>query len=243
MDVVYKLGHGSKSDDKELRYSLRSLSNFEDLDKVFVVGFKPRWLQNVIHIPAVDAHPANKDCNLINKLILACYHPEISEDFVNMSDDQIFLKEVSKEELMQPYYDNSLLNCGENGRLSRWKKRLHNTIDALKNNNLPCNCYETHIPTVLNKILFPTTMEKFNYFDVPGMCGNTLFLNSIKYQIGREIDKNIAVKIEEAQTNIESIEKLCEGRIHLNYSEVATNDQLFEFLQKKFPVQSKYEIF
>jgi hypothetical protein len=242
MDVVYKLGCGSKSDDKELRYSLRSLSNFVDLEKVFVVGFKPRWLKEVIHIPAEDLHPANKDCNLINKLILACHHPEISVNFVNMSDDQVFLKEIDQKELFQPYYDNSLL-ISPTDRIKRWRRRLHHTVDCLKKNHKKTDCYETHIPTVLSKYIFPEIMQKYNYTDVPGMCGNTLFFNNQTVIEGREFDKNVAIKIEEAQTTVEAIERMCEEKTHLNYSESATNNQLFDFLQKKFPIQSKYEIF
>ena len=241
IDVVYKLGSGSKSDDKELRYSLRSLSNFKDLGKVFVVGFKPRWLQNVIHIPAEDLHPANKDCNLINKLVLACHHPELSDMFLNMSDDQLFLNNVETSDFLKPYYDNSLL-ISPTDRVKRWRRRLHNTIGVLKEKKLPQNCYETHIPVRLSKKTFPEIMKEFNYSDVPGLCGNTLYFNSIFIE-GVELDKNLAIKIEEAQTTVEAIEKMCAWKTHLNYSEAATNSQLFDFLEKKFPIQSKYEIF
>ena len=242
IDVVYKLGSGSKSDDKELRYSLRSLSNFKDLGKVFVVGFKPRWLQNVIHIPAEDLHPANKDCNLINKLILACHHPELSSLFLNMSDDQVFLNNLSETDFLKPYYDNNLL-VSPTDKVSRWRRRLHNTIGALKEKNRLIDCYECHIPTLLSKTGFVKIMSEFNYSDIPGLCGNTLYFNSLSDKVGVELNKNVAIKIEEAQTTVESIEKMCDGKTHLNYSEAATNSQLFDFLQKKFLIQSKYEIF
>jgi len=242
IDIVYKLGSGSKSDDRELRYSLRSLSNFKELGKVFVVGFKPRWLQGVIHIPALDLHPANKDCNLINKLILACHHPELSERFLNMSDDQVFLKELDLSSFLVPFYDSEVVKQLQAERLSRWKRRVKNTLEALILQNLPSYCYEAHIPTLINKFDYSHTVGKFNYSDVPGMCGNTLYYNFLRVN-GREFDKSYILKLEEAQTSIEKLESLCNQKTHLSYSEAATNEQLFDFLQKKFPNQSKYEIF
>jgi len=42
----------SWGDDNELRYSLRSLEkNLIGLNRIFVVGHKPKWLVGVTHIP------------------------------------------------------------------------------------------------------------------------------------------------------------------------------------------------
>ena len=79
IDVVYKLGlNPDWGNYEELRHSLRSLCNFENLGNVFIVGQKPDWIQEVIHIPALDSYKRNKDANLINKLILACSNPLLS---------------------------------------------------------------------------------------------------------------------------------------------------------------------
>jgi hypothetical protein len=242
IDVVYKLAQGSRFDDQELRYSLRSLSNFKNLGKVYVTGFKPRWLQNVIHIPAEDPHLANKDCNLINKILLACHHPELSDLFLNMSDDQIFLKEVSIDDFINPIYDNSLLNIDRSKRPNRWKRRLINTIETLRELNLPTNCYEAHIPTLLDKNKFPEIISKYNYPEIPGMCGNTLYFNTLKAR-GREVNKNEALRLETTQTEVGKIEELCRNITHLNFSEAATNDKLFVYLQNILPSLSNFEIF
>lgn len=85
IDVVYKLGNGSRFDDAELRYSLRSLSNFRDLGKIYVVGKKPAWIKNVIHIPAGDPYKSNKDANIINKIILAATHSDITANIEGMT--------------------------------------------------------------------------------------------------------------------------------------------------------------
>jgi len=70
IDVVYPLGSGSAWDNNELRYSLRSLeNNLLDLGRVFVVGQRPPWLVEAVHIPMEDTHRHNKDANLIDKVL------------------------------------------------------------------------------------------------------------------------------------------------------------------------------
>src|ERR1035438_10130107 len=110
VDVVYKLGSGSDNNNDELRYSLRSLSKFRDLGKVYIVGYKPDFIQNVIHIPMEDIFKSNKDANLIEKLSAAAKCPDISDCFLNMSDDQIFLAEFFYEDFIIPYFDNLVSN-------------------------------------------------------------------------------------------------------------------------------------
>ena len=44
MDIVYILGNGSKFNNEEIRYSLRSLEKFVNFDRVFIVGECPKFL-------------------------------------------------------------------------------------------------------------------------------------------------------------------------------------------------------
>ena len=71
IDIVYPLGTGSKWQDSELRFSLRSIEkNFIDKGTVWVIGHKPDWLINARHIPMPDKHKHNKDANIwINKVL------------------------------------------------------------------------------------------------------------------------------------------------------------------------------
>ena len=43
----------SVNDNAELRFSLRSLKNIEH-GNVYIVGYKPLWVKNVIHLPYND---------------------------------------------------------------------------------------------------------------------------------------------------------------------------------------------
>ena len=242
IDIVYKLGTGSENGDSELRYSLRSLVNFPLLGKVYVIGHKPSWLQNVIHIPVEDCYTQNKDANLINKLILASCHKEISEEFINMSDDQVFLKEIDYREISIPYYNNKLYESATGGKVNRWQIRLERTVNALRSKNLPINCFECHIPVLLRREKFAQVLFNYDYGFDRGYVGNTLYFNSLGIQ-GRELDPNIIARLfnDDHVKSVERIESLCEGKIYLSYSQNTEVPTLFQFLNKRFPEKSKFE--
>lgn len=240
IDVVYKLGVGSKYNDLELKYSLRSLSNFKDLGKVYIIGHKPNWIKNVIHFPLQDVFTANKDANLINKLILATQDKDLSRTFLNFSDDQLLMKECSLKDFQIPYYDNTLINFQPDQKLGRWKTRLKNTIRALQERGFSANCYEAHIPVLIIKDLFIQTVFQYPYPEGQGMCGNTLYFNSIGEQ-GKQLPQGHACRIEGLIEDYNTLKTLCEGRLHFNYAEASINANLFLFLQNNFPNKSIYE--
>lgn len=239
-DVVYKLGSGSKHDNLELRYSLRSLQNFKDLGKVYIVGFLPQWITNVIHMPLEDVFLHNKDGNLVNKIILAGSHSDITTEFINMSDDQVFLIPCTYEDFTIPYYDNKLINFTPEQKLNRWKTRLRNTVNALQGKGLTANCYEAHIPTLINKNDYLKSVFQYPYPEGQGMCGNTLYFNTIK-KLGKSLPDNFATRLEDPIVSYQALEELCNGRLHLNYSENATNENLLLYLKNNFSEKSIYE--
>lgn len=240
IDVVYKLGIGSKWQDNELRYSLRSLEqNFENLGNVFIVGNRPNWLQNVIFIPALDPYKANKDANLINKLILACYHKELSEEFLNMSDDMILLQKRSYDDFKVPYTSNSIANFVPNQKLNKWQTRIKATIDILKERHYRYDIFEAHCPYLIRKKDYPTVMLKYAYGEGIGYCGNTLYYNTMRIT-GKEKANQDVLKLQQENT-YEKIKKECENKLFLNFNQGATNNDLKRFLSVMFPEPSTYE--
>ena len=52
MDIVIPLGTGSRWQNNELRFALRSIEKYlTGYDKIFIIGECPSYLQNIIHIP------------------------------------------------------------------------------------------------------------------------------------------------------------------------------------------------
>ena len=60
----------TENDCEELRYSLRSLDKnlIGDYD-ITIIGYKPKWITNVKHIPFCESK--DKYVNITNKIILA----------------------------------------------------------------------------------------------------------------------------------------------------------------------------
>ena len=84
MMFIYTVGDGSKYDDKELRYSLRSVEKYTDAD-VIVVGHRPSWYEGYFY-ELKDGE--NAYVNKWNKILLAC---ELEDEFIQMDDDFILL--------------------------------------------------------------------------------------------------------------------------------------------------------
>lgn len=224
-DILYKLGHGSRYNDDELRYSLRSLSNFTDLGKVYIVGYLPSWVKNVIHIPADDPYLNNKDANIINKIILGCINKDISDYFLQMSDDQVITKECDFSFFKIPIIDNNILE----GKIYGWKRRVLKTVQYLKEKKLPNNVYEAHCPYLINKHKYPEILLNTNYGDVGGLCGNTIYFNSIKsdYKDNSEV------------CSVRNLNDIDLSKTILNYNSDNINP---EFLKELFPLKSEFEV-
>ncbi len=237
-DVVYKLGIGSQRQDEELRYSLRSLSNFKDLGKVYIVGSKPLWVKNIIHISAIDPYKHNKDQNLIQKIILACFQTDITTEFLQMSDDQVFLKEVDYNHFQKPFYLNQLSTFKQDQQLNRWQRRLQKTIEVLQSRQLLYDCYETHIPCLINKNNYTQILFQYDSGDEKGMCGNTLYFNTLRKE-GQQLPEGIAIKIDFEVKDKNILEEKCKDLTHFNYD--IMNDVIRDFLQSRFPTKSIYE--
>ena len=68
IDVVYVLGKGTKWNDNEIRFSLRSLAkNVTGIRNVYIVGERPDFLKRVIHISYPDELLNNADGNITFK--------------------------------------------------------------------------------------------------------------------------------------------------------------------------------
>lgn len=151
MDVVYLFIEDIENDSEELRYSLRSLKNLPH-GKVFIVGEKPHWATNVVHIPV--AQTKTKPENVKMNLTAAVNSPDISADFVLMNDDFF---------VMRPVTEMPTLSFGTMREViaqydvrypegSDYINRMRQLYGVLKERGFtrPLS-YELHVPMVLNK--------------------------------------------------------------------------------------------
>lgn len=108
MDVVYILGSGSRANNDEVRYSIRSLESFAlDLDTVWIVGERPSFFPEKFHIPAEDSHD-EKWKNAFSKTVIAAKDDRVADDFLLMNDDFFMLEPFEAAEY--PFYARA--GCG-----------------------------------------------------------------------------------------------------------------------------------
>lgn len=138
MDIVYPVGPGSKWENNELRYSLRSLMGHVKYSKVFVVGIKPPWYRG-IHIPFVD-QPGRNVSNQVRKLELVVSLPELSDKFLWMNDDFFFTA---------PWKDRKLYHRHSTPKRTGFYDQAYRNARQVVGQG---HDYELHFPVVYDKM-------------------------------------------------------------------------------------------
>ena len=248
LDVVYTLGNGSKhGDDLELRYSLRSIASQPWLNRIFLIGHKPSWIKNIIHIPLTDYHPSRvKDKNIILKVLRATAVPSITENFVVWSDDIYALRTLTIENF-GPYIEypsqyDEVKFIPIQHITSSWKQRLVQTVEFCKKNNYPDFTPDFHIPYIVPKSLYQEVMFEIPWHYNNGLLTHT-FMNVLvprgQYPSPKH-NPNAIVRIKEQLTH-KAIANVTSNKLFLNHNNTGLNKDMQFFLNEKFPTQSKYE--
>jgi hypothetical protein len=238
VDVVIPLSNKSKWQDNELRFALRSLEkNLIGLGRIFVVGHKPPWLQNVVHIPAEDTFRRNKDANLITKVLLACDNG-VSEKFIRQSDDQCLLRPSTAGELVPRHVGPLAPYTGSHG----WLKRMERTRQALQTAGKSAYYFDTHVPTLYDREAFRKAVAGFDYTSGKGLCINTLYVN------GAGADATGSAPLGSERVSIKyrasTADQICEAAStarFLGYNDGCLSRSLKAALLQLFPTPSKYE--
>ena len=236
IDVVYILGNGSTWQDNELRLSLRSLQEYvSGIGKVFLIGHKPGFISDeVIHIPYKDVYP-NKARNIMSKVYRAAGDERLSENFMFWNDDYFALKRFSANKY--PYYykcdlrHSAMINRGE------YKLHCDATLKILTDNGLPYKNFDCHYPIIYNKQKMREMVDKFDWNTRHGYILRSMYCNF--YGIPGEIKKDCKTNTALPATHIP---KLVENNHFLSIGENGLNAAMKEYLKKRFPIKSIYEI-
>ena len=235
IDVVIPLGTGSRHDDAELRYCLRSLEmHLENLGRVFVVGHRPAWLTGVEHIRGGDPSRI-KDANILGKIQLAC-RAGCSPRFLRISDDQLLLRPLAASQL-GPYH------CGQlpTGGKGRWHQRKVATQKWLAARGCPTLDYECHIPAVIDRARFVELARRHRDCWTAGSGVTVLawYLNQAEVA-GRRLG------LEQAYvgrpTEPELLRAAIAGRWFLGHNDAGFTMQLRCLLDELFPDKCVYEV-
>lgn len=243
MDLVYIVKEDDHNDD--LRYSLRSVAKYVKYDKIWIVGYKPSWVQNVEYLPVKQT--GNKWTNSVKNILTACQCDKISEDFVLMNDDFFAIKSIDDLDKSINVSLGLLKNSiRKHSKLkSRWGNAFRYLYELLKSLRIPEPYYdfESHIPLKINRKKY---LEIMNYQKVQE------FMKTPKVLHKRSLYKNCSastnptiikddVKIENDREVLKKID-ICDW---LSVYDNQVNNPKFKrlnyLLQTLFPTKCQYE--
>lgn len=221
----------------ELKYALRSAEKYlAGIGNVFIVGEKPDWLQEVIHISMKDGNMmAGRERNIYNKVLAAANDPRVSDYFLYMNDDH-FLLEYFEAGEFPPFWFNTLDSSWE-ANDTPYKQTLLNTMGVLPMGGMERN-FDGHCPMLFNRERFVRTFEPVDWSQDYGYCMKTIYcvLNGIEGDYMRDMKISHATLPNELNKLLSS-----DSRPYFSIGDKALNTTMDIALSCLYPQKSKYE--
>lgn len=250
MDILYVIGnHLSEWYNNELRYSLRCLDkNGLNVDRVFVVGYKPPFLND----KTVTFIPCKDKTNVKHYNILACIEEAVKQtdigknhngDFLYSSDDHFYVQPTDFDRY--PHYWRGIQLPTE--RKTEYQRTLYSTRELLECCGLPTYHLAWHGNTYFNRDAF--TERRFELIrqfaqTMPEGCEPTCLM--LNYMIGtgrlkiEDFTERADVKLGAAAT-LDGIEFLKTEREVLSSTDNIEHSEFGKWLQRHYNKLSKYE--
>jgi hypothetical protein len=151
VDVLYVIGRGSKWDNQELRYSLRSLEKYAcGVGNVFVVGHVPVFLSDKVTTLQREDFGKNKEHNIAEQIEFAAANLSLSERFLWVNDDCFFTQET--DITGYPYYsDGSLEAKWRSTAMNGYRVALAQADAQLRARGFPTHNFENHVPIIYTR--------------------------------------------------------------------------------------------
>lgn len=212
-------------EDIELRYCLRSIEKYlSGVGQIFLIGDKPAWLQNVIHIPATD-EPGYKwsNKNLYEKTRIAIKDERLSEHFLYVHDDHFLLQQYEADKFPF-YYSTQWEGTGP------YRETIKNTKMLLGE----CVNFDVHCPILLNKFWF-RALNALDWSKEWGYGIKTYYV----HQLGQRVD---FTKIADCKIREGNPRPQIAGRPWFSTDDRNLGQRMIELLQELYPEKSKYEL-
>ena len=242
-DLLYVLGTGSKHDNIELRYSLRSIEKYcTNYGRIFVIGADPGFLSDkVIYIPHEDLNCCYKHTNILTNIQIAAFTTDISDNFVLQSDDHFYIKPYDFGTM--PVYHKGYLK-DEYEEKDIYKASLSMTKHILERYDYPIYNCSQHCGTLLNKDTIAKINRTLIYdaYQTYECAEPTCLISNVmlkEFNITPEHRKDIKIFDFNGREEFDSIIK---DNFCFSIYDEAFDCGIEDILQELYPNKSKYEI-
>lgn len=216
-------------DGLELRFSLRSLErNLPQIRRVYVLGYKPSWITNVIHIPFNDI-PGRKSYSIYRKLLHACSIGDLSDDFIYTTDDVYLLKPLGPGGFKY-WYSGTLKDERDRAR-SGYRDILNASIELLGPNALN---YDIHAPVIINK-------EAFGAANFGGWNKDVIIKSTYCSQANLMPDEYMEDLKFRSISTPQEIRAAINGRLFFSTDSYTLQINMPQVLRELFPGKSRFE--
>lgn len=243
MDLLYLLGSGSRHNNVELKYSLRSIEMYcTGYKRVFLVGEKPEWITNVEYFPSDDLY----DCthkNMMKKILDACHYTDISEDFVMQGDDHFYVRPYDFSKIV-PYEKGELPTQFKDREVApKYRTSLIDTRNWLISHGYPYMNGSQHCGMWFRKSLFLEIESElllpafgFKY----GLESSSIMSAALNKHLGIPYEHRKDCKIKDFSSE-EHLQERIGDNFCFSIYDGAFNNGIEYILDKWYPKKSKYE--
>lgn len=243
MDLLYVLGTGSKHNNVELRYSLRSIEKHcTGYDRIFLVGERPDWIKNVEYYYCPDDLGCSHK-NMFKKILFACHNTDIAEEFVLQADDHFYLRPYDFNDIL-PYEKGELPTQFRDREVApHYRQSLIDTRKWLIQHGYPFRNASQHCGQPYRKSLVLQIEEEIinpGFSFTYGIEPNSTMAAALNKHLGIPYEYRKDRKIK----NFNSIEHLIErigGSFCFSIYDGAFNNGIEKILEMWYPNKSRYE--
>ena len=214
---------------EELRYSIRALVAHLPHDRIWVAGYKPRWLEGVGYLPTKQAQARYVNSRM--NLLAAC-RADVSDRFVLFHDDFFILEPM---ESVPTAHRGPVSEVLQGRKDTPYQRGLGAALELLRSWNYPEPLdYELHLPLEVDREQMRTTIER-TLEEHPIVASAIRTLHGNLWGLGGERVEDVKVRA--------AREPMPTGM-----SFVSTTDANFkfgkvgEYLRRRFPDPSPYEV-
>lgn len=241
MDILYVVGTGSKWNNNELRYSLRSIDkNGMNVGRIFIATETlPKFInpEAVVHICIRDLGKI-KHRNIMDKIECVMNYSDIADDFLLSSDDHFYIRETDFDNYPL-YYKGEIEDKRDDAEY--WRS-LRDTKHLLQANGLSVFATNPHCNTHFNRPLY----ERYKWLIAEGkrlaycaevncLMGNMLIAEGVQPTAYKD------VKVLRYDSR-EELDKMLTDAHCFSIYDSALKCGMKEYLRELFPNKSRWEV-